>query len=238
MKMRRYVELSIFGIVFCALLTLAVWIPNKTRIPPYSDVNYLPPMALRNLGYAMHAYHEKNGRLPPVAIFDKDGRPLLSWRVLLLPYLDQEELFRQFKLDEPWDSPHNIALLPKMPWDFAPLPGVPPLGPNTTPFQVLVGKGTAFEGREGMRLKDDIPRSSYTLLIVEAHNGVPWTKPQDVEYRADEPLPKLGRFFKGRAYGVMADGVAVCIHESEVKESTLRASILRNGDGPLLWDDR
>jgi hypothetical protein len=69
---------------------------------------------------ALHNYHDKHGRLPPAVVYGEDGKPLHSWRVLLLPFIAQGELYREFKLDEPWDSPHNLALLPRMPATFAP----------------------------------------------------------------------------------------------------------------------
>jgi len=70
---------------------------------------------LKQMALAFHSYMEQHGRLPPAAICDAKGRPLLSWRVALLPFIAQGELYRQFKLDEPWDSPHNIKLLDQMP---------------------------------------------------------------------------------------------------------------------------
>ena len=74
---------------------------------------------LRQIALAMHNYHDSNGHFPAQAIYSKDGKPLLSWRVLLLPYLDQDALYRQFKLDEAWDGPHNEKLLAQMPKLFA-----------------------------------------------------------------------------------------------------------------------
>ncbi len=67
------------------------------------------------VGQAMLRYHEDKGHFPPAATYDKEGKPLLSWRVALLPYLRHEKLYEQFHLDEPWDSEHNIKLLPQMP---------------------------------------------------------------------------------------------------------------------------
>ena len=58
----------------------------------------------------MNNYEAQHGCFPPAYSVDKDGRPLHSWRVLLLPYLDEEELYKQLRLDEPWDSPHNKAV--------------------------------------------------------------------------------------------------------------------------------
>ena len=70
---------------------------------------------IKQLGLAVHNYNSVYNHLPQQAIFGKDGKPLLSWRVALLPYLDQAVLYKKFKLDEPWDSPHNHALLKYMP---------------------------------------------------------------------------------------------------------------------------
>jgi len=193
---------------------------------------YLPSWGLGDLAKAMHHYHEKHGRLPPAAVYSKDGVPLLSWRVLLLPYLGQEELFRQFKLDEAWDSPHNLRLLPQMPWAFSPIERSPPQQPYTTLFRVFVGQGTAFEGHEGLQLKDDFgARISDTILIVEAGDPVPWTKPEDIPYDKNRPLPKLGAIFKGYFHAALADASTRRIRQ-DIKEATLRAAVIRNGDGP------
>src|SRR5262249_21734482 len=62
---------------------------------------------LKQIALAMHSYHDTMGRFPPAIVRDKEGKPLYSWRVLLLPYLEQQNLYNQFKLDEPWDSEHN-----------------------------------------------------------------------------------------------------------------------------------
>jgi hypothetical protein len=126
----------------------------------------------------MHGYNDEHGRLPPAVVYGADGKPLYSWRVLLLPFIEQEELYKEFKLDEPWDSPHNLPLLEKMPGTYAPPPGkrkkVPPCH---TVLHIFVGKRAAFEGREGLRLPEDFPDgTTNTILIVKAGPPVPWTK--------------------------------------------------------------
>src|SRR5262245_14014333 len=101
---------------------------------------------LRKLAAAMHDYAAmRQGRFPAPASCDPTGKPLLSWRVAILPYVGQEALYQQFKHDEPWDSPHNKKLIAKMPAVFAPVPGVKTKQPNSTFFQLLVGPGTVFE---------------------------------------------------------------------------------------------
>src|SRR5438445_175426 len=103
----------------------------------------------------MHSYQDRHGRLPPAVVYGNYGKPLYSWRVLLLPYLEQDNLYQRFHLDEPWDSPHNIRLLEEMPAAYAPPPRKRELLPaHHTICQVFVGKGAAFEGREGLRLPE------------------------------------------------------------------------------------
>lgn len=181
---------------------------------------------------AMHHYAEAHGRLPTAVVYGADDRPLLSWRVLLLPYLEHNDLFRRFKLEEPWDSPHNLRLLPEMPRTFLPFDGSKPPGPYTTFYQVFVGKRTAFEGREGLKFKEDFKnRIGNTFLIVEAGTAVPWTKPEDLAYEEAKPVPKLGGIFKGSFRAVLVDAVVRTIPLG-MKEATLRAAIVRNGPPP------
>src|SRR4051812_41854993 len=107
---------------------------------------------LRQIMLAMLQHHDQVGTFPAPAIEDSQGRPLLSWRVAILPYLDEAGLFNRFALDEPWDSPHNMGLLPRMPSTFA-LPGVPVPQPFATHYRVFVGPNTPFEGK-GVKLRE------------------------------------------------------------------------------------
>lgn len=198
---------------------------------------------VKQIVLALHNYHDTHGRLPPAVVRDAQGKPLYSWRVLILPYLEEAKLFKQFKLDEPWDSAHNKPLLAQMPRVFA-APSVddPKAEPYTTYYQVFVGEGTAFEGGEGLRLPDDFPNgTSSTFLVAEAGEAVPWTKPADLVYAADRPLPSLGGIFKSegrfslfgpnRAVGfhaAFADGSTRFIRAG-VHEDWLRSAITRAG---------
>src|SRR5205807_1964834 len=112
-----------------------------------SSINNLKQIAL-----AMRSYHDANGRFPPATVYSKDGKPLYSWRVLLLPYLPGTTLPDEFKLDEPWDSPHNNKLLSSMPQIFAD-PTMGSAASGQTVYEVFVGKGTAFESRQGEQLQ-------------------------------------------------------------------------------------
>lgn len=109
---------------------------------------------LKALALAMHNYHAAKGQFPPAAVTDRAGKPLLSWRVLLLPYLEGQNapsLYKEFRLNEPWDSPHNKKLLARMPAVFAPVAGKTRV-PNSTFYQVFVGPGAIY-GSLGMPLE-------------------------------------------------------------------------------------
>lgn len=147
---------------------------------------------LATLARIMHDYVLEKRSYPPAAIYSKDGKPLLSWRVALLERMDEEELFKEFKIDEPWDSAHNKKLIKKMPKLYA-LPGVETKEPGMTFFQVFTGKGTIFESKEGLKLTDQLKGDGPNFMIVEAGEPVPWTQPNDLAYDPKIPLPKLGR---------------------------------------------
>jgi hypothetical protein len=191
---------------------------------------------LNQLAFAMRNYQDVHGTLPPAAVYDPEGRPLLSWRVLLLPYIEGEALYRQFKLDEPWDSPHNIKLLDQMPISYGPFDGPIAPKPYTTFCRVFVGPGAAFEGQHGLNTKTDFPDGpGSTLLIVTAAEAVPWTMPAELPYAPHLPLPRLGGPFPDHFHVALANGKARRIYNS-VSQATLRATITRNG-GELLGTD-
>ncbi len=220
--------------VSLALVALAILLFLPLLINPLQKVRSGRPWAsqqLKNLALAMHYYDDIHHRLPPAAIFGEHGEPLLSWRVLILPYLNDPEmqaLFDRFKLDEPWDSPHNMELLAAMPKVYTVGPGAKQEKYHTY-VQAFVGKGTAFEGTQGCRLHEDFPDgASNTILLVEGGPLVPWTKPQDIPYAADQPLPNLATVRQGGFYAGYADGSAHWIND-KFPETTIRALITRNG---------
>jgi hypothetical protein len=147
---------------------------------------------LVQLAEAMHAYQNQHKSLPAWASFDEDKNPLLSWRVLILPQLGEEEIFNEFHHNEPWDSPHNLQLLERMPEVYKPHWRKVQPGLGMTYFQVFVGPGAAFEGERGTRYPEDFPDGgANTILIVEAASAVPWTQPQDLPFARGQPLPEL-----------------------------------------------
>jgi hypothetical protein len=198
---------------------------------------------LYQMGLAMHSYASANGTFPPAAVCDANGKPLLSWRVALLPYINEGRLYQQFKLDEPWDGPNNSKLLPLMPKCYA-FPGDTTAPPGTSYYRVFVGNGAAFDPPRpsgpngetpGVPLSDFTDGGGDTVLIVEAATAAPWTKPEDFDYDTDGPLPPLGGHFRDGFQAAMADGSQRMILKS-VGQPTLRAAITRNA-GDVLGSD-
>lgn len=182
---------------------------------------------LKYIGLSMHNYIATNGSFPPAAI-RKDGKPLLSWRVAILPFLDQQALYEKFHLDEAWDSPHNKALLKEMPGIYAPVVDQDK-AEYFTYYQVFHGPGAVFEGDKGITLAEITDGTNNTLLAVEAAKQVPWTKPADLPYSQEEPLPKLGGLFQDGYNILFADG-SVRFLSKKLDPETLRALITRNGN--------
>lgn len=134
------------------------------------------------IGKALQAYEAAEKHFPPQAIRDKAGKPLLSWRVALLPYLGEEGLYKQFKLDEPWDSKHNSSLIARIPQVYAATRRAPVRKPETTSILLPVGATFPSALPNGARLQDFTDGTSNTLLVVDSakdESAVVWTKPDD-----------------------------------------------------------
>jgi hypothetical protein len=174
---------------------------------------------------ALHAYHERYSRFPGHAIADPDGQPLLSWRVALLPFLGQEQLYRRFKLDEPWDSPSNKKLLGEMPAVYA-LP-VGKKDTSRTPYQVFVGPGTVFESVRGISISGIPDGVGNTLLVIEAAYDVEWTRPKELPYRAGRRLPPIAGRFPDGFLAAYADG-RVRLISNDFDLRRMRLAIVRN----------
>jgi hypothetical protein len=198
---------------------------------------------LKQIGIAFHNFHDVMGAMPASAIYSKANKPLLSWRVAILPYIEEQPLYKEFKLDEPWDSKHNKKLLDRMPKIYAPTIQGRPAKPNTTYYQVFTGNGAPFDPRTiraaglltlGPRLTNFTDGTSNTILVAEGKTPVPWTKPDDLAYDAAKALPKLGGLFREGFHITMADGSVRFIGQ-KINPVTLRALITPNGGEIIDW---
>jgi Protein of unknown function (DUF1559) len=132
---------------------------------------------------ALHNYHSEFNTLPPAYVADANGKPMHSWRVLLLPYMEQSALYNRYKFNEPWNGPNNITLLNSMPSTFA-CPSRFSNPTNLTSYVAVTGPGTMFPGAQSTKLADVTDGTSNTLMIVEISNvNIPWTAPVDLDVR-------------------------------------------------------
>jgi hypothetical protein len=200
------------------------------------------------IALAVHNIHDERRRLPQ-DMRDAGGQPLLSWRVSVLPYVDQAPLFNQFDQNQAWDSPRNQPFLAKRPYVYESV--LFPQAPSNTPWQGFVGPGTAFEAVQGgLRLDRDFPDgTSNTILIVEAKEHVPWSAPMDIPYGAGIPLPALGEPYPRKSdwpfccripgdprfIVAMVDGT-VRVMSPGITEARMRSLIERNDGGPKDFD--
>jgi hypothetical protein len=217
---------------------------------------------IRQIAIAFHDYNDSMGRLPPAIVYDKTGKPLYSWRVLILPYLEGDPIYKRFHFHEAWDSPHNRELLSLMPRCYAhpksssktdthyqvfngpgalynvPMTNSPPN--RLTPFRGLnLPQGVeVFEAQTPARIPASFQDgTSQTILIVETPVAVPWSKPADVPLTADGQLPKLTGLYSDDTFVVgIADTSFRVLHRNRISDKTLRAAITPSG-GEVLGAD-
>lgn len=148
---------------------------------------------LKTLGLALLGAEAKDGHFPASAIYDSSGKPLLSWRVAILPYIGEETLYKRFALDQPWDSPKNKRLLGRIPKTLR-VPGGKVHGIGMTCYLAPVGEHVAFNGSRGRNKADFKNGMSRSILLIEAapDRAVPWTKPDDLQF--DDGNPSAGLF--------------------------------------------
>jgi prepilin-type processing-associated H-X9-DG protein len=206
-------------------------------LPATSCVHYLPPRTecknnLKQLALAMHFYHDTYRSFPPAYVADKNGRPMHSWRVLLLPFLDRPDLYKRYRFDEPWDGPHNRMLAANMPSIFR-CPADP--GPETnTSYFVVVGPRTIFPGAASVGIRDISDGTTTTILLAEAaESGVNWLEPRDLTH--EEALRGINAktgfgvssHHHGGAMVVFADGHAQFLSD-DTSVDKLRLFLERN----------
>lgn len=186
---------------------------------------------LKQVGLAFHNYESVHGAFPAVngsGVKDQP-HPGLSWRVYLLPFLDQPQLFQEFKLDEPWDSAHNKPLIEKMPRVY----GNNPEG--KTRLHVLTGKGAPFQKDVGFRIPDITDGTSNTLMCVVggADTADFWTKPGGLEFDPQNSVKCLGSIGNKFLVGLMDGSVRYLSGKIKPEEFVALAG---HADGTVISD--
>lgn len=239
-----------------APLCIGLLLPSLTSVR-HSANRMKSSNNLKQMGIAFHSYNDVNDELPGNT-YSPDGKPLLSWRVHILPFVEQDNLYRQFNLDEPWDGPTNARLLNQMPKIYA-NPSEP--SQSKTYYRGFSSPGAIFErklvnrkmaieknilGEPFPGQKPNVNMSSIrdlisdTILVVDAGEPVDWTKPEDLDASPGKPLPPLGgmRWAKNKMQALMADG-SVRMIRTDLPEETIRALITHSGQEilPGGWND-
>lgn len=187
---------------------------------------------LRMLALAVLNHHDAVGYFPR-DITDKKGNPLLSWRVALLPYIEQNNLYNTFKLDEPWDSEHNARIGKARVKVF--MNGHEAKDSAETFYHFYQGEGAILDPKTAVKVADVRDGTSNTIGIVEAGPAVPWTKPGGLPFDAKKPLPQRVGPFSNVFHTAMMDG-SVASWKSEIDDDFLRLLIMRADDTVL--DDK
>ena len=193
---------------------------------------------LKQVSVAMFSYEATWGCFPPAYLADEDGQPMHSWRVLLLPYLDEQMLYDQYNFDEPWDSPGNRALADRMPEVYQ-CPSDRSAGPSETSYAMIVGPGTISDGPTSTR-SDQIQisdGSSNTLMVVEAAgSGIHWMEPRDlpadeISYFINDPVdPGIHSDHPGCANVAMCDGAVQALDDSTEPEQVEAMTTIGGGE--------
>lgn len=186
---------------------------------------------LKQFVLALLNYEATYGHYPPHASYTKQGKPLLSWRVQILPFMEQQQLYEQFRQDEPWDSPHNKKLVSLMPEIFLTANSSLNTSDGKTNYVAPVGKGLLFDGTgQGTKIRTITDGTSNTVALVEVNDSeaVIWTKPDDWEYNPANPKQGLGGVRPGVFLAAFCDGHVSAIAD-EIDATTLKALFTKAG---------
>ena len=240
-RIRRAVQIAL-GVTLA--LALGGWLLNAVNKMRETHARMHVYGNLKWLTITMHTYADNTGSLPgPNAPFlDPAGSGRahpVSWRVLILPNIEQQEIYRRYRFDEPWDGPNNIRLVQRMPKTFRhPKADSENVPAGHTHYRILASRPDAkpsalfTDGMPGPKVSEIPDGSGKTVLIVEAAEAVPWTMPEMLFYDRNQPLPKLGGFFGNTFQAALADG-SVRSFRTDMPEDQVRARITKDGGEQL-----
>jgi hypothetical protein len=227
-------------VAFAPVLTAWRWSPFSHL--PRQEMQPAPGNnQLKQIGLALHNFAQANRVFPAGYSADANGKPLLSWRVYVLPYLGEDALYREFHLDEPWDSPHNKALIARMP----PIYRSPrsKAKPGLTNYLGAAGADGMFVrpspgSHLGTSFANIVDGTSNTIMTVETPDAsaVIWTKPGDFALNKQDPKKRLMGLVPGGFNAGFADGSVRFIPES-VNSKILHALFTKSGREavPMNW---
>jgi hypothetical protein len=195
---------------------------------------------LAKLELALQNYHDVHGSFPPAYLADETGKPLHSWRVLILPYFDRGKEYAEYRFDEPWNSPHNSKIEQSAATHFrCPSRTSNHLAP-TTDYVLIVGKGTAFPGAGTTKLADILDGVENTILVAEINNSdIHWMEPRDLDAETmsflvnDAARPSVSAPHPAGPAVVFADTIKSYRLSPSLSANTLKALTTIAGNEPV-----
>ncbi|HZN34534.1 MAG TPA: DUF1559 domain-containing protein [Pirellulaceae bacterium] len=180
---------AIMGLLLCAGLLVALLLP-AVQAAREAARRMQSMNNMKQISIALLNYHDVYGTFPPAVVTDASGKPLYSGRVLLLPFLEQDPMFQQFRKDEAWDSPSNLPLTQQSLKIFQD-PSAPPSASGQTDYLFVTGTGTAMEPKPGgIKMNDIVDGTSNTMAMVEFKgSGINWAQPRDFDVTQPTALP-------------------------------------------------
>jgi prepilin-type processing-associated H-X9-DG protein len=187
----------------------------------------------KQVALALLNYEDRYGSFPPAYVADENGKPMHSWRVLILPYLEANDVYQAYDFDEPWDGPNNRKLAGRMPGVFR-CPSSPESG-NDTNYVAVVGDETVWPGATGVARGQIKDGASNTILVVEtSDSGINWMEPRDLTL--DEAVkgvnppagPGISSHHPGGAVVGFCDGHVQFVDE-DARPDALRALLTKDG---------
>ena len=195
---------------------------------------YEKTMPLREIGLALHNYHDIYGGFPSFCApqRSREENKGLSWRIYLLPLVGESQLYEQFHLDEPWDSEHNKTLIEKMPKIFA-CDGVEK--PGHTSYHVFIGESTPFGKEAPIKISNITDGTSNTIMVVQAgpDKAEIWTKPSGIEFDPEDPKAALGKL--AETFLVLFCDGSVRDLSREIDDAVL-SRLIQHADGEVVGD--
>lgn len=238
-----FAAIVVLGLFLYGSLIAAYFVPSVITIA--DSPHQTCQSQMQQLAAAMLAYEESHGTLPPSYQADEKGTPLHSWRVLVLPYLGYDSLYKRFHLDEPWDSEHNKKLIVEMPPVFGCPADKAGQGFGEPSYMVISGSGLVFDKDQTTKSTDIPDGPANTILLVEvADSQVPWTQPVDVHaarisWSLNRDPQGIGSHHRQGVNVVMVDGTVYSFSEI-LPADQFRAMATKDGGEsvePASWSE-
>jgi len=177
--MRKFVAWTLYSLFTIAIVPLFM---HPLGTPRHSVRTEVCGRRLRKIASALESYHKDHGHFPPAVVNDADGNPMHSWRVLILPYLGEEDLYSQYDLSQSWNSPANSKLAGQTPWFYRCPTTLSPTNSTSTDYFAIAGSDTAWSGTKTLHKEDIHDGLAATVLIAETEcdPGVHWMEPKDL----------------------------------------------------------